>query len=181
MLAPLGFLPLLAPRTLAAALPGLAMNLLSVDPILINHRSQYQSFVLPFLMLAAVDGYFGVRQRAAQSRLPGIALGAAVCLALILTARTFNDFSIRNWRPGEDQRAAHRLMSRVPRDAPVSANERLVPHLVMRENIFVFPRGLGISAHVIERADVLARVPAPGYAERERAGGWVLLGRQGHN
>jgi len=31
---------------------------------------------------------------------------------------------------------------------------------------------------VIERADVLARVPAPGYVERERAGGWVLLERQ---
>jgi len=25
---------------------------------------------------------------------------------------------------------------------------------------------------------VLARVPAPGYVERERAGGWVLLERQ---
>jgi uncharacterized membrane protein len=177
MLAPLGFLPLLAPRVLAAAAPGLAMNLLSVDPILINHRSQYQSFVLPFLVLAAVDGYFVLRTRAAERRWPGIALGAAACFALILTARTFNDFSIRNWRPGPEQRAAHALMARIPHDAPVSANERLVPHLVMRENIFVYPRGVGISSHVIERSEVLARTPAAGYAESARAGGWVLLER----
>src|SRR5205823_8778561 len=49
-------LSLLAPRALAAALPGLALNLMSLDPILVNHRSQYVSFVLPFLALAAVDG-----------------------------------------------------------------------------------------------------------------------------
>src|SRR5207249_2640010 len=62
MLAPLGFLPLLAPRALAAALPGLAMNLLSFDPVLFNYRSQYQSFVLPFFVLASVDGYARLRQ-----------------------------------------------------------------------------------------------------------------------
>ena len=177
MLAPLGFLPLLAPRALAAALPGLAMNLLSLDPILINHRSQYQSFVLPFLILAMADGYFVLRRRTAGSRIPGIALGIAVCLALILTSRTFNDFSIRNWKQGPDQQAAHRLMARVPKDASVSANERLVPHLVMREHIFVYPRGRGISTHIIDRADELEKTPAPGYAEAARAGGWVLLER----
>ena len=179
MLAPLAFLPLMAPRVLAAALPGLAMNVLSVDPILINHRSQYQSFVLPFLVLAAVEGYAVLRRRAGEgSRIPAVALGAAACLALILSSRTFNDLSVRNWRLGPEQRAAHALMARIPKDTGVSLNERLVPHLVTRENVFVYPRGLGISAHVIERADVLARAPASGYVERERAGGWVLLDRQ---
>jgi hypothetical protein len=118
-----------------------------------------------------------LRKRAAGSRLPSIALGAAACFAVILTARTFNDFSIRNWRLGDDQRAAHALMARIPKDTGVSANERLVPHLVMRENIFVFPRGVGISSHVIERADVVAKTPAPGYTETGRDGGWVLLER----
>src|SRR3989442_7205234 len=70
MLVPLGFLPLLAPRALAAALPGLAMNLLSLDPVLFNYRSQYQSFVLPFFVLASVDGYARLRQwrRSATTR-----------------------------------------------------------------------------------------------------------------
>ena len=177
MLAPLGFLPVLAPAVLAAAAPSLAMNLFSVDPILVNHRSQYQAFVLPFLVLAAVDGYFVLRARMGDRRLPGIALGAAACLALILTSRTFNDFSIRNWRPGPDQRAAHALMARVPGNVAVSANERLVSHFSMRRDVFVFPRGLAISRFVIERAEVLAKTPVPGFTETARGGGWVLLER----
>ncbi len=154
------------------------MNLLSLDPILINHRAQYQAFVLPFLVLAAIDGYLALRRRTEGTRWPGVALGTAVCLSLILTSRTFNDFAIRHWRYGPDQAAAHALMARIPKDTGVSANERLVPHLVMRENIFVYPRGLGISTHIIELAPVLERKPAPGYEERGRAGGWVLLERR---
>jgi uncharacterized membrane protein len=188
MLAPLGFLPLLAPRTLLAAAPALAMNLMSVDPVLLNYRAQYQSFVLPFLVLAAIDGAAALRARAAGRRRPAVAhpgrgpafaLGAAACFAVILTARTFNDFSVRHWRLAESQRAAHALMGRVPRDAAVSANERLVPQLCMRRDVFVYPRGLGISAYVVELADVIARQPASGYRETARGGGWVLLERAG--
>jgi hypothetical protein len=68
-------------------------------------------------------------------------------------------------------------MARIPRDTGVSANERLVPHLVMREHIFVYPRGVGVSTHILDLGDVLARRPAAGYEERARAGGWVLLER----
>ncbi len=57
LLAPFGFLPLLGAWDLAGALPALAQNSLSTDPILYNHRTQYQAFVLPFLILAAVTGY----------------------------------------------------------------------------------------------------------------------------
>ena len=55
MLAPLGFLSLLGPLELAGALPALAQNLLSRDPELFHHRTPYQSFVLPFVILAAIE------------------------------------------------------------------------------------------------------------------------------
>ena len=118
------------------------------------------------------------KARVEGTRWPGAALGTAVCLSLILTSRTFNDFSIRHWRYGPDQAAAHALMARIPKDTAVSANERLVPHLAMREHIFVYPRGSGISTHIIERAQVVGKKPAPGYEERARAGGWVVLERK---
>jgi uncharacterized membrane protein len=86
MLVSLGFLPLFAPRVLLAAVPGLAMNLLSIDPALINFRSQYQSFVLPFLMLAAIDGYARIRD---WRRAPALSLG--LFASVLLTARTAND------------------------------------------------------------------------------------------
>ena len=95
MLLPLGFLPLLAPRVLAAVLPALALNLLSVDPVLTNHRSQYQAFVLPFLMLAAVDGYARIRD---WRRAPRRRSRSAFFASVLLTARTSNDLMITRWR-----------------------------------------------------------------------------------
>ena len=173
MLVPLGFLPLLAPRVLPAAVPGLALNLLSVDPVLVNFRSQYQAFVLPFLMLAAVDGYARIRR---WRRAPAVfALGFFA--SVLLTARTANDLMVTRWRLAAEQRAAYSLMGRIPGDAVVSANERLAPHLATRRQIFIYPTGIGISEYVVDVEPVLRARPASGYREIARAGGWILLQR----
>src|SRR5262249_43262254 len=103
MLLPLGFLPLLAPRVLAAALPGLAQNLLSVDPILTNFRTQYQAFVLPFLVLAAIEGYARIRD---WRRAPAV-LALGFFASVLLAARTVNDLTITRWRLDAWQRAAY--------------------------------------------------------------------------
>ena len=175
ILLPLGFLPLLAPRVLLAALPGLAMNLLSIDPVLANFRSQYQAFVLPFLMLAAVDGYTRIRD---WRRAPAV-LAVGFFASVLLTARTTNDLMITRWRLDSWQRAAYSLMRRIPDDVAVSANERLVPHLATRRQIFVYPTGVGISEYVLDLEPVLRTQPANGYREIGRGGGWILLQRGG--
>lgn len=181
MLAPLGFLPLLAPRTLAAALPGLAMNLLALDPVLFHHRTQYQAFVLPFLVLAAIDGSRRLRAWVGRGRI-GSALSPAAALALgfvvsaALTARTVNDLAVTRWLLGPEAQAAHRLMAQVPGEVPISANERLVPHLATRRQVFIFPTGLPASEYVLDLAS--ARVPAR-YVMVVRDGPWVLWRRRG--
>src|SRR5439155_613700 len=134
LLAPLGFLPLGAPPVLAAALPALLQNLLSVDPKLYNYRAQYQAYVLPFMVLAAVEGFRRLRETRGARPLVGpfhpvALLAAAFVLSAVLTAATVNDLGVRKWRLGPPEQAAYRLMARVPPDASVSANERLVPHL----------------------------------------------------
>ncbi len=174
MLLPLGFLPLLAPRALAAAAPALVLNLLSIDPVLANFRSQYQAFVLPFLMLAAVDGYARIREWPRAQALVGLGLFASV----LLTARTANDLMVTRWRLDAGQRAAHALMRRIPGDAPVSANERLAPHLATRRQIFIYPTGIGISEYVLDIEPVLRAQPAAGYREIGRESGWILLQRE---
>jgi uncharacterized membrane protein len=183
LLAPLALLPLLAPRVLAAALPGLAMNLLSLDPKLFNYQSQYQAFVLPFLVLAAVDGYARLREAVGSRRLFGrhaaaSALGAAFVLSTVLTARTVNDLGVTFWRHGAIQRDAYILMARVPPPAAVSANERLVPHLATRREIYVFPRGLPQSEYILDLASVASRVPPDRYEEIARQGQWHLWRRR---
>jgi len=181
LLAPLAFLPLLAPRVLAAAVPGIAMNLLSLDPKLIHYQGQYQAFVLPFLMLAAVEGYARLREIVGPRRLFGrhgaaSALGVAFVLSAMLTSRIVNDLGVTFWRLGPSQHAAYALMARVPADASVSAYERLVPHLATRPDVWMFPRGLGEAEYVLERASVA--VPSERFEAIARDGPWVLWRRR---
>jgi uncharacterized membrane protein len=51
-----GFLPLLAPEWLLPTLPGLAINLLSTDPLLYSGVYQYNATIIPFIMIAAIYG-----------------------------------------------------------------------------------------------------------------------------
>ena len=51
-----GFLCLLAPEWLLLALPGLAENLLSTDPLLYSGVYHYNAAIIPFVMFAAIHG-----------------------------------------------------------------------------------------------------------------------------
>jgi uncharacterized membrane protein len=184
LLAPLAFLPLLAPRVAAAALPGLAMNLLSFDPKLFNYQAQYQSFVLPFLVLAAVEGYARLREIVGGRRLLGrhgaaSALGAAFVLSVLLTSRIANDLGVTFWRLGPQQHAAYALLARIPPGASVVAHERLVPHLATGRDVWVLPRGLAEAEYVIDLATAAATIPATRFEEVRREGPWALWRRRG--
>jgi uncharacterized membrane protein len=147
LLAPLAFLPLGAPLDLVGALPALAQNLLSSDPILYNHRTQYQAYVLPFLMLAAIGGYARIARRT-PGRWPATVMVVAMIASLALASRTVNNLALDRWWPGPERRAAYAVLSRVPPDASVSAQDPYVPHLSLRPQVAVFPME-------IERADYL--------------------------
>ena len=177
MLAPLGFLPLLAPRALVAALPALAINLLSKDPVLYHHRSQYTAFVLPFLVLAAIDGYRNLGRQAPRARWSTVSPAAAVSfgfvVSVVLTARTVNDLGVSKWRLDPTQQAAYRLMASIPRDASASVHERFVPHLAMRREIYVFPTGVPRPEWMLDLAAQAPNLP-PGYVSVRRDGPWEL-------
>jgi uncharacterized membrane protein len=51
-----GFLPLLAPEWLLPILPSLAENLLSTDPLLYSGVYHYNAAIIPFVMIAAIQG-----------------------------------------------------------------------------------------------------------------------------
>ncbi len=191
LLLPLALLPLAAPLEMAGALPGLAQNLLSRDPILFHHRTQYQAFVLPFLMLAAIGGYARVAVRR-PGRLPAAVLVAAVIVSLALGSRTVNQFAVYRFWPGPGQRAAHALMAKVPAGAVVSAQDPYVAHLAMRPRISVFPVGLETADHVMlnaatypwrslpgatmaRRGDTVTISPSPGAPEHA----WVVAAEAG--
>jgi len=191
ILAPLGFLPVLAPMAAASALPGLAVNLLTFDRVLFNYRSQYQAFVLPFLTLAAVEGCARLQERWTRrthdrppgwrDRLsPGAVLVAALLISLALTARTVNDLAVSRWRLGPEQRAVRALLRFIPPGVAVGVNERLVPHLAERHEVYIYDAAVERCQYVLDLDSVLARHPPPaGFTVAAHEGGWTLLRRGG--
>ncbi|MBI3626335.1 MAG: DUF2079 domain-containing protein, partial [Candidatus Rokubacteria bacterium] len=164
LLAPLGFLPLLAPLDLLPALPTLAHNLVSLDHVLFHYRSQYNSFVLPFLMLAAVSGYGRLSPlvRWKGRSLRGLALAVAFVLSLALGSRTVNDLAVDRWWPTDRQRAIYPLLAQIPLDVAVSTHERLVPHLALRPKVFIFPAGIDTSEYVLLDETIIPGRHLPG-------------------
>jgi len=182
LLAPLGFLPLLAPWELIPALPTLAHNLVSRDPVLFHHRTPYNSFVLPFLLLAAVSGYARLSPRLSLAGRPArrLVLGLAFLASLALTSRTLNDLAVKQWWPGERQRAAHAVLAQIPPAASVSAWERFVAHVATRPKVFVFPVGIEQSEYVLlDATTVPGRDPDLGLDRRGKEVTLRVLGRDG--
>jgi uncharacterized membrane protein len=152
MLAPLAFLPLLGGWDLLGVLPALVQNLLSSDPVLYGFRAQYQSFVLPFLILAAIGGYARLARRR-PGPWPAAVLVVAMVASLTLASRTVNNLAVARFWPAPAQRAAYQVLARVPPAAAVSAQDPYVPHLSLRRLVFVFPVGIEKSDYVLVNLD----------------------------
>ena len=177
LLAPLAFLPLLAPLEMLGALPALAQNLLASDPILYHHRTQYQSFVLPFLVVAAVSGYARLA-RAGAGRWRATVLVVAAMASLVLASRTVNNLALARWWPRPDQRAAYTVLARVPAAAVLSAQDPYVPHLSLRPLVFVFPVDIERADHVLVNTSGYPWRNLPGVT-MERRDASVVIGMPG--
>lgn len=141
VLAPWAFLPLLGPLALVPTLPALAANLLSTDPVLFHHRTQYTGYLLPFLALGTIAG---VRRLGAWKgeRAVQLALGLAFLVSIAMTARTANDLMVSRWWPDARTRDVHALVAMVPPRVVVGTDERIVPHLAHRPRVYIFPQHL---------------------------------------
>jgi uncharacterized membrane protein len=173
LMAPLAFLPLLAPAELVGALPALAQNLFASDPVLYNHRTQYQSFVVPFLIVAAVAGYARARDVASRWRVAILAVAAVGSLAL--GSRTVNNFALARWWPAPAARAAYRVLAQVPASAAVSAQDPYVAHLSLRPLVFVFPQGIDRSEYVLLNISTYPWRKLPGVILRREEEGVTVL------
>jgi uncharacterized membrane protein len=148
LFAPLAFLPLLAPDVLIGLVPSLLENLLGQDKVLFDHRTQYQSFVLPFLFAAAIAGYDRLALRR-PGPWPKTVLVIAVLASLALASRTINYLSAERVWPKSEHRQAWEVLARVPDGAAVSAWDRYVSHVSLRPQVFVFPVGIEKADHLL--------------------------------
>lgn len=157
MLLPLLLLPLLAPDVALLAAAPLAMNLLSLRPFQITVREQYQTLLIPGLIVAAIVGAARLWQwkqhyTMCWSTLAGLAL---ISFALIVNLAYKNPVisAVRNSETAERMQAMRQIASMIPPDAALGATSFLAPNLMPRQGMFYFPPDASLPPP--ERADYL--------------------------
>jgi uncharacterized membrane protein len=164
LVAPLAALCLLAPLVLVAALPELAINLLSATSTQTSIHFHYTAGLIPPLVIAAVFG----AKRLARWTVP---VAAIVVLAALVG--NYRLGPIPGWRhlPGGGQfqataarvtdhdRIAERALELIPAKAVVAATNTLGAHLSARRRVLSFP-------FLQDATWVAADETQPGYADR---------------
>ena len=164
LVAPLAALSLLAPLVLVAALPELAINLLSSTTTQTSIHFHYTAGLIPPLMIAAIFG----AKRLSRWTLP---IAAGIVLAAL--AGNYRLGPIPGWRhvPGgqtfqatagrvtDHDRVAQRALRLIPGDAVVSATNTLGAHLSARRRVLSFP-------YLEDSKWIAADETQPGYADR---------------
>ena len=165
---PLGLAMLAAPLLLFAALPELAINVLSAAPAQTSIRFHYTAGLIPVLVAGAILG----TARLSRSRPDLARVVPTVAVVLALVSNYFLG-AIPLWRyfPGGEQaqataaqvsehdRIAARALRLVPPGAVVSATNSLGAHLSARRRVLSFP-------FIQDATWVAADETSPGYADR---------------
>ena len=160
---PLGGLVVLAPLMLLAALPELAVNLLSAATTQTSIRFHYTAGLIPVLLAGAV---FGAKR--IDRRVPVASIVVVLC---VVSNYLLGPVPVWRYFPGGEQQQAHaaqvsehdriaaRALRLIPPHAVVSATNSLGAHLSARRRILSFP-------YLQDAQWVAADETAPGYADR---------------
>ncbi|HYX89187.1 MAG TPA: DUF2079 domain-containing protein [Gaiellaceae bacterium] len=165
---PLGLLVLFAPFLLLAAIPELAINLLSATTTQTSIRFHYTAGLIPILVAAAVLG----AARLVRDR-PWLASPLATGALVLTLASNYALGAVPLWRyfPGGEQhdayaaqvsrhdRIAARALRLIPARAVVSATNTLGAHLSARRRVLSFP-------YIQDATWIAADETQPGYADR---------------
>jgi uncharacterized membrane protein len=133
---PLAGLFLAAPLVLVAALPELALNLLSSTKTQTSIRFHYTAGLIPPLIVASILG--AARLAGHSRRRAGAIVAVALAVALVENVRLGAMFKAPVTVSRHDRIAAHALQL-VPDGAVVSATNTLGAHLSARRRILSFP------------------------------------------
>ena len=164
LVAPLAALCLLAPVALLAAVPELAINLLSATPTQTSIHFHYTAGLIPPRVIAAVLG---------AKRLTRWTVPVAIAVVVAAVLGNYRLGPITGWRhvPGgahfqataarvtDHDRIAARALTLIPRSAVVSATNTLGAHLSARRRVLSFP-------FVQDATWIAADETQPGYADR---------------
>lgn len=142
LLAPLAFLPALAPLTLMAAAQ-LPLNLVGSWPYAQQIRYHYSLLVLPFLFMALARALQRLQPWRPLQRFAGAAVLACLVVAQAREPPLRDALGSGEGWPAQEaargREGVRALLARIPPDASVSAHYRFLPHTCLRKNVYQFP------------------------------------------
>ena len=145
LLAPYGFVPVLAPASVALAAPQYAIDLLSYADFTRNFRvgAHYQAMPTIALMLGLLDGLVRLRRRRPQSWpavltvVVGCTVATSVAWSALPAGVRHHSAQTADGRANAANRRA--VVAAIGDDVGVSAPFNMVSHLAAREHVYTFP------------------------------------------
>ena len=138
VLAPVAFLPLIAPEALLLAVPYLPVALFSNYPGYYSTYGLEQAFLVGALFPATIVALKRMRDNGVKAeRVVALILVSSIVFAAVLDFPTSvygNSFT-----PGSSAQAASRLISLIPANASVLTTSDIFPHLANRIDAYVVP------------------------------------------
>jgi uncharacterized membrane protein len=155
--------------------PILAQKLLANDAAFWGLNYQYSIEIAVVLTLSVTDALASPRRRGAGRWAVALLVVAVFSVVTLYTRRsTWYDRSTTNFLVGGHYRPAYpnraglqAALAKVPAEVPLSASSTLVPHLLNRRDIFLFP--------VLRTAQVVALLREP-----DERGSWPLSPAEAH-
>jgi len=152
LLVPFLGLWLLEPLLALAAVPDLAINLLSNASGQSSIAYHYTAGIVPFIVAGSIVGLARLRRHA--PRLALYVLAAVVGIAIYSPLRLGTSHLSEALPSDPAHRAKVAALSLIPRDAAVSASNELGAHLSERRRILIFPYAIKDARWIVlDRAD----------------------------
>ena len=133
-----------APYLLLAA-PFLAINFLRSQDLTTAVLYQHNAELIPFIYFAAIMGAKRMAKLLSAVKLNNrkTAAGAFILMTTLAAAAAYGPFAtiydVKDFIPDNHSRIGHELHSEIPKDASVSADPLLLPHLAHRKEAYMFP------------------------------------------
>jgi uncharacterized membrane protein len=142
LLAPFGFLPLLAPGIVAIAVPQFFANSLTTANFFYDIRFHYTAVILAALAIATVEGIAFLRRPGLRRGAVGLVVASALASSVAWGISPISTQYRSGYWPLAGNGRQHVLdaaVAAVPDDAAVAASYYIVPHLTHRQFIYTFP------------------------------------------
>ena len=150
ILAPTGFLGILAPEVLLVAGSEIGLNLLSDFPPQTTIDYQYAAMTVAVASVAAVYGTARLKRAVEARRGPSPVVAKVAAIAALAASVVYHAQSYGTLRPlsgrvqlvvrqTDHSRLGARFLAQIPPGVPVSAQSDVVPHLCDRRSVYLFP------------------------------------------